>query len=636
MPKEEKGELEKLILGALQGDKESVKGCVEKLQHPEYGRAIFRGVLAAAQQSTQQLKKLNEEMGERIMPAMVWGWWQKNGTQILDVEMGGQRCYCRVEDDSLDADELGLGDEIAVSQMEGGPPILIQSLKRPYETTGKYGAVSDIRKREDAGYELEIEGQNETFTCLACKDVTNAIDKGEVDALGGLPITAVHVNGLVWSLFQQKGKAEQNTDDMQPVTLNDYAGYTQLRSQVTLSMARQVLYLEPWVLTDSAGMRRSMLQPPFKGVLATGAPGTGKTFLFLAVVGSLRALIGVFKARAKLAALRLWVAIHGTVELQNRHGNPTQKVALHELESAFAEQYAGIRSFGLMVTTPKLPRVGDPGLATFAQELIEGYGIPAVKVPRRLKELERLVEAGKSDFMILTLRKEDYIKSYVGEGLNALSAQMKRAQNHDDLAVLCLPEAEVLLSTRGHQSRYYTDELVSKILEVLDGPVACRNLFILADGNRPEMFDSAFGCRRLDNKHFPGLALADRLPVMQSILSRNGAEGDQIESLSEKLLDLVDANTTPLCELVMVDKSTRPLTVEDILTPALIQNVVRAAAGDALSAGRNEIEEEDLEQAWERELTAQSQRFSEEEAAAILGLDRQTQSRITEVRRLQT
>ncbi len=149
------------------------------------------------------------------------------------------------------------------------------------------------------------------------------------------------------------------------------------------------------------------------------------------------------------------------------------------------------------------------------------------------------------------------------------------------------------------------------------------------------MFDSAFGCRRLDNKHFPGLALADRLPVMQSILSRNGAEGDQIESLSEKLLDLVDANTTPLCELVMVDKSTRPLTVEDILTPALIQNVVRAAAGDALSAGRNEIEEEDLEQAWERELTAQSQRFSEEEAAAILGLDRQTQSRITEVRRLQ-
>jgi len=166
-------------------------------------------------------------------------------------------------------------------------------------------------------------------------------------------------------------------------------------------------------------------------------------------------------------------------------------------------------------------------------------------------------------------------------------------------------------------------------------PFLCRNLFILADGNRPEMFDSAFGCRRLDNKHFPGLALADRLPVMQSILSRNGAEGDQIESLSEKLLDLVDANTTPLCELVMVDKSTRPLTVEDILTPALIQNVVRAAAGDALSAGRNEIEEEDLEQAWEREVTAQSQRFSEEEAAAILGLDRQTQSRITEVRRLQ-
>jgi hypothetical protein len=68
---------------------------------------------------------------------------------------------------------------------------------------------------------------------------------------------------------------------------------------------------------------------------------------------------------------------------------------------------------------------------------------------------------------------EDYIRSWVGEGLNALSAQIERAQTHDDLVVLILPEAEVLLSTRGHQARYYTDEIASKLLETFSGPVPC-------------------------------------------------------------------------------------------------------------------------------------------------------------------
>ena len=88
---------------------------------------------------------------------------------------------------------------------------------------------------------------------------------------------------------------------------------------------------------------------------------------------------------------------------------------------------------------------------------------------RKLHHLERMVAEGRDDWMIPTLRKQDYITPLVGAGLAALSAQLDRARNHDDVAILLLPEAELLLAKRGHHSRFYTDELASLLLETIDG-----------------------------------------------------------------------------------------------------------------------------------------------------------------------
>ncbi len=83
----------------------------------------------------------------------------------------------------------------------------------------------------------------------------------------------------------------------------------------------------------------------------------------------------------------------------------------------------------------------------------------------------------------------------------------------------------------------------------------------------------------------------------------------------------------------MIDESAIPLHIDHVLTPALIRNVVRAAADEALAAGRTEFREEDLEGAWERELRGQAERFGEQEIVSILGLDRQKAARVIEVRR---
>ena len=265
------------------------------------------------------------------------------------------------------------------------------------------------------------------------------------------------------------------------------------------------------------------------------------------------------------------------------------------------------------------------------ERLLEGYRLPEVKLTQKLHDLTRLRDARKSDFMTLTLSKEHYIRPYVGEGLNALATQLKRAVDHDDVAVLCLPEAEVLLASRGHQTRYYTDELVGKILEVLDGTEDSSNLFILADGNRPDMLDNALAGRRLEHVRFPGLSHDDRPAVIASIFSRNGTPGADV--LTQKLLDLIYSGTTPLCELVMVDGSTIPFTVDHILTPAVIQNAVRVAARTSLAGGRRAISEEDLEDAWKRELEGQAERFDEETIISILDLDRKTAGRVSQVRR---
>jgi hypothetical protein len=624
--------IEQSIARAIQGDERAALWCMQQVVRGNHTREITSALLAAAQESWRRFEKLREEMKKRIVPAMVRGTWQDDGATLIDIEIGGRRAYCSPgSDGSADPSTLGVGDEIAVATIEGGPTVLVRPLDRPFETTGRYGMVVDIRRREDGIQELEIESGQETCSCIASGGVVEAIDEGEIDALGGFPITAIYEHGIVWRLLQRKGRAEQNTQEVDEVTLAEFAGYGAIRDRVTRSIAIQVLSLEPAVLTDGVGVPSGLTNPPFQGIFATGAPGTGKTYLSLAVIGSLRAEIGVPKTRAKLAALRLWAATHPQDRLYELAGSPGVGEAFEELQQALDEQYRGIRSFGIEVATPDLTRLGDA--APLAERLLEGYRVSASTAATKLRDLEKLAEANRSDFMVLTMNKEDYIRPWVGEGLNALSAQIKRAQNHDDLVILLLSEAEVLLSSRGHQARYYTDEIVSKLLETFSGPVPCRNLFVLADGNRPDMVDYGFAGRRLESVHFEGLGHEDREPVIRAILERNGAEEGRVGALAQHFLDLIYARTAPLCELVMVDESKIPLTVDHVLTPAMIQNIVRTANSEALARGALELDEKDLEVAWTRELSGQARRFSEEEIVRILNLDRRQAGRVIEVAR---
>jgi hypothetical protein len=612
----------------VRGDERATASLVELSANPSTSRLVSHAALAAARHEHQQRERMQREMAQRIVPAMVLGTWQRNGTRIIDLELSGQRCYGHPGEELCP--DLPVGEEVAVALVEGAPPVVLYSLQRPFETTGRMGMVVDVRRREGGGHELEIESGNETVTCRASAAVAAQIEGGEIDALGGLPIMAVHGREIAWRLRQRKGRSEAGAGEMRSITLSDFAGYTELRREVTLAMAQHVLALEPPALIEASGIEPALLQLPARGVFASGLPGTGKTWLMLALVGSLRRDIARHKCRAKRAAIGLWAATRAQGPAFERAGRPDVASSLARLREALEAQYAGIRGFGIPVQAPQVPPASE--LARFAERLLEGYRIPPARVVPKLEELDQLVAAGGSDVMVLTMNKESYIRPYVGEGLNALAAQLRRAENHDDLAVLLLPEAEVLLCRRGHQGRFYTDELVSKLLEVLDGLVASR-VFILADGNRLDMVDSAFLGRRLEHVEFHGLREADRAGVIDAILGRHGAAPEQVAPLREALLDLIYASSEPLCELVMADQSIRPLTIDRVLTPALIQNVVRRASRRAIAEGRMRLGPEDLESAWGQEVREQAQRFAPQEIARLLGLDAQQEARIIDVRR---
>ena len=624
--------LQKLVLRAVAGDEAAIQECLQRLEAPTERRAIAQGLLVAARVAHGHVQELKEKLVRHILPAMFRGIWSDGDTRYLDIEVGTQRLYCAEGFDEETFSSLGIGDEIAVATVEQGPPVFVKPLGRPFEVTGNLGQIVETRETP-GGYELQVEAKGETFTCLASARFAAAIDDGEIEARGGLPVSAVYARGIVWKLFEERGRAEQAARPSKKVTLSGFAGYSRLRTQVTQAVALHVLSLEPSVLCELADVPPSYLSPPFRGVLSTGLPGTGKTFLTLAVLGSLEDMIGAPKARAKRAAIRLRAALRPGEPLFEAAGRPDVEEAHAELREALHDQYRGFREFGLEIGNPKLPPHDVPELAEVVERLLEGYRLPEVKLTQKLHDLTRLLEARKSDFMTLTLSKEHYIRPYVGEGLNALAAQLRRAVDHDDVAILCLPEAEVLLASRGHQARYYTDELVGKFLEVLDGTEDSSNLFLLADGNRVDMLDNALGGRRLEHVRFPGLGHDDRPAVIASILSRSGTQEADVEVLAQKLLDLIYSGTTPLCELVMVDGSTIPFTVDHILTPAVIQNAVRVAARTSLAGGRRATSEEDLEDAWKRELEGQAERFDEETIISILDLDRKTAGRVNHLRR---
>jgi AAA+ superfamily predicted ATPase len=619
-----------IAIGAVEGDPKALALFREAIKQPEHAPTLADVILQVARESTGRLEELQEKLRTAIGPALLCGAWEHEGALYLDVELNGTRAYCVVADEHREAAELAeRGEEIVVARVDGSTPFFVRSQGRPFETTGHYGVVTEVRELGGGDYELEIEGQAESFTCRATRRVACLLERGEVDALGGLPIMARHAGGLVWELRQKKGKAEIPGNLHTTVTLEDYAGYSRLRREYCSLLGLHVLQVEPKLLVERTPLSRAV-RPKTQGILATGLPGTGKTFLSLAVIGSLQTKIGVPKAKAKLAALRLFAATHPEDALYQRAGQPSADAALADLRAALAEQYEGLRQFELAIETPALADGLD--LCAFSEALVEQYGITKARRTRKYADLEQRVAEGRSDFMVLQISKSDYIQPLVGAGLNALSAQLKRCVQHDDVALLCLPEAEVLLARRGHRSRYYTDELVSTLLEVLEGPVPCMNLFMLADGNRPDMVDEAFAARRLTHIPFPGLSEEDRTGVIESVLTQNDTPAERIDEVAGWLIDQTYADTR-LCELVMADESRVALTSDHILTPAMIRNVVRGAYGDAASQGRPEIVDKDVELAWGRELDAQSLRFGETQLADILGLDRQKASRIVCVER---
>jgi SpoVK/Ycf46/Vps4 family AAA+-type ATPase len=440
---------------------------------------------------------------------------------------------------------------------------------------------------------------------------------------------ARYESGLVWELRQKRGKSEGGGNMQTGVTLDDHAGYAALRREFCNLLGLHVRAQEPKLLIELTPLGR-VVRPKSQGILSTGLPGTGKTHLSMAAIGSLEREVGVAKARAKLAALRLFAATHPEDALYERACQPDPDAALAELRDALQAQYRGFARFHLDVECPTLP--GDLELVAFSEALVSQYGIGEGRRLRKYVELETRVANGRSDFMILQVSKADYIQPLVGAGLNALSAQLRRCVQHDDVALLCMPEAEVLLARRGHQSRFYTDELVSTLLEVLDGPVPCPNLFVIADGNRPDMVDEAFAARRLTHIAFPGLVEADRGSVVEAVLKQTGTEPSRIGEVTDLLVDQ-SYSDTHLCELVMADESRLSLTSDHTLTPAMIRNVVRGAYSLAAAKGRPEIEAKDVELAWQQEMDAQSLRFGEEAIAEILGLDRKQAARIVQVQR---
>ena len=63
---------------------------------------------------------------------------------------------------------------------------------------------------------------------------------------------------------------------------------------------------------------------------------------------------------------------------------------------------------------------------------------------------------------------------------------------------------------------------------------------------------------------------------------------------------------------VLSDESRIPRHVDHILTPALVENVIRAANTEALRRGVIGQEGKDLEVAWTREIEGQARRFGED------------------------
>ena len=235
-----------IAIGAVEGRPESIQLFDRAIREPEHAPALAGALLAIARESTSQLEAIQEKLRNAIGPALLRGSWVHDEQLYLDVELGGAREYCIVDARDREAAELAEpGEEIVVSRVQGRAPLFVRSLCRPFETTGQHGVVLDVRKLGEGEYELEIEGQPESFSCRATRRMARAIDRGEVDALGGLPLIARHANGLVWELREKKGKAEVGGRVASRTTLEDYAGYGALRRQYCNLIGLHLLQNEP-------------------------------------------------------------------------------------------------------------------------------------------------------------------------------------------------------------------------------------------------------------------------------------------------------------------------------------------------------------------------------------------------------